>query len=57
MVDHNLPLSRLLMQGYAPFIIIIIIIIIFFFDPGTQFPRKEKIMLCNIKKSTKIKLE
>jgi len=29
----------------------------FFFDPGTQFPRKEKITLCNIKKSTKIKLE
>jgi len=22
----------------------------FFFDPGTQFPRKEKITLCNIKK-------
>ena len=29
----------------------------FFLDPGTQFPRKEKITLCNIKKSTKIKLE
>ena len=29
---------------------IIIIIIIFFFDPGTQFPRKEKITLCNTKK-------
>jgi len=28
----------------------------YFFDPGTQFPRKEKITLCNIK-STKIKLE
>ena len=27
-----------------------IIIIIFFFDPGTQFPRKEKNTLCNIKK-------
>ena len=27
MVDHNLPLSRLLMPGDAPFIIIIIIII------------------------------
>ena len=26
------------------------IIIIIFFDPGTQFPRKEKITLCNIKK-------
>jgi len=23
-------------------------IIIIFFDPGTQFPRKEKITLCNI---------
>ena len=22
----------------------------YFFDPGTQFPRKEKITLCNIKK-------
>jgi len=31
-------------------IIIIIIIIIIIFDPGTQFPRKEKITLCNIKK-------
>jgi len=31
-------------------VIIIIIIIIIFFDPGTQFPRKEKITLCNIKK-------
>ena len=38
-------------------VVVIIIIIIFFFDPGTQFPRKEKITLCNIKKSTKIKLE
>jgi len=25
----------------------------FFFDPGTQFPRKEKITLCNIKKVQK----
>jgi len=34
------------------FIIIIIIIILFFyfFDPGTQFPRNEKITLCNTKK-------
>ena len=31
-------------------VLIIIIIIIIFFDPGTQFPRKEKITLCNIKK-------
>jgi len=29
---------------------IIIIIIINFFDPGTQFPRNEKITLCNTKK-------
>jgi len=29
------------------------IIIIIFFDPGTQFPRKEKITLCNIKKYKK----
>ena len=36
--------------------LIIIICIIIFFDPGTQFPRNEKITLCNIK-STKIKLE
>ena len=34
----------------------IIIIIIIFLDPGTQFPRKEKITLCNIKKY-KVKLE
>jgi len=32
-----------------------IIIIIIIFDPGTQFPRNEKITLCNTK-STKIKL-
>ena len=31
-------------------VLVIIIIIIIFFDPGTQFPRKEKITLCNIKK-------
>jgi len=30
--------------------VIIIIIIIFFLNPGTQFPRKEKITLCNMKK-------
>jgi len=29
---------------------IVTAIIIIFFDPGTQFPRKEKITLCNIKK-------
>ena len=29
---------------------VFIIIIIIFFDPGTQFPSKEKITLCNIKK-------
>jgi len=29
---------------------IIIIIYFYFFDSGTQFPRKEKITLCNIKK-------
>ena len=28
--------------------IVVAIIIIFFFDPGTQFPRNEKITLCNI---------
>jgi len=28
----------------------------FFFDPGTQFPRKEKITLCNIKKYKKLLL-
>jgi len=27
---------------------VIVVIIIIFFDPGTQFPRKEKITLCNI---------
>ena len=32
------------------------VIIIIFLDPGTQFPRNEKITLCNTK-STKIKLE
>ena len=31
-------------------IVMAIIIIIIFLDPGTQFPRKEKITLCNIKK-------
>ena len=30
--------------------IVMAIIIIIFFDPGTQFPIKEKITLCNIKK-------
>ena len=35
------------MFGY---LIIIIICIFCFFDPGTQFQRKEKITLCNIKK-------
>ena len=34
----------------------LVVIIIIFFDPGTQFPRNEKITLCNTK-STKIKLE
>ena len=31
-------------------VVIIIIIIFIFFDAGTQFPRNEKITLCNIKK-------
>jgi len=26
------------------------VLLLFFFDPGTQFPRKEKITLCNTKK-------
>ena len=36
--------------GHDDSTINIVIAIIIFFDPGTQFPRKEKITLCNIKK-------
>jgi len=37
--------------------LVVIIIIIIIIDPGTQFPKNEKITLCDTKKSTKIKLE
>jgi len=31
-------------------LLLLLLLFYFFFDPGTQFPRKEKITLCNIKK-------
>ena len=43
------PLEVTTLLRYTNLFIVIIIIIIIF-DPGTQFPRKEKITLCNIKK-------
>ena len=35
----------------------LLLLLLFFFDPGTQFPRKEKNYAMQYKKSTKIKLE
>ena len=49
--------SPLAVPATSAALLLLLLLFFFFFDPGTQFPRKEKITLCNIKKSTKIKLE
>ena len=48
----NLPMDYMLQDStlLGMFLLLLLIIIIIFFDPGTQFPGKEKITLCNTEK-------
>jgi len=50
---HSLSASEVTTLRRYTNLFIIIIIFIYFFDPGTQFPRNEKITLCNTKKVQK----